>query len=389
MKTRLFKMNRSDLINQLSVGLVLMTLFAIQLPEGGTLLLLPALLLVYFQRAVFHIEPELKRIGGLFIAYVVIFAVVSTDPSRSAKGAYDIVRGLLVFFPAVWLGVQLARVQERSFAVFIGLLFILANLAFPHVIGEQVFYGYHDNPNNVAVALTAHLFLLAALYPQRLAGPRFWHVLAFVAALCAALLLLVLANSRGSWLGVAVAFSLITMLQPAIPRRIKLALILAAGAGLLALVTLADMKGFGYGTVGARIEIWTGLWKLTVTDHLWLGYGINYVKDVLMASGLPTLTAHNVFLELFVSTGLIGLTTFLYIVYRLVAFLLRQNYTRGAVLYAGVGGLAAFLVMGLFDLKFASFKFIAMTSCFLGLIYSQRVQSGINRQTRQMAPELG
>ena len=100
-----------------------------------------------------------------------------------------------------------------------------------------------------------------------------------------------------------------------------------------------------------------------------------------MASGLPTQTAHNIFLELFVSTGLIGLAAFLYIAYRLSVLLLRQRYAGGAVLYSGIGGLTAFLVMGQFDLKFASFKFIGMISCFLGLIYSQRLQTPPANQT--------
>lgn len=374
MKTLLLKMARSPLMDQLSIGLVVLALFMIQLPEGGTLLLLPALLLAYLRRTEFRIDPELKRIAMLLLLYVVVFSLVSTDPSRSAKGAYDILRGLLVFVPAVWLGTRLATGQGQPLALLIGLAFSLVNFAFPVINGNQAFYGYHDNPNNVAVALTAHLFLLAALYPRSGEGYRTWHRLAFAIALGSLLYLLVLANSRGSWLGVAAAFSWIVLLQPNISRRIKLALVIAAVAGVLALVTLVDLKGFGYGTVGARLVIWHGLWSLTVADHLWLGYGINYVKDLLTASGLPTLTAHNVLLELFVSTGLVGIAAFLAIAYRLAAFLLRQDYARGSVLYAGVGGLAAFLVMGQFDLKFASFKFIAMLSCFLGLIYSQQLQ---------------
>lgn len=385
MKIRLFDMERSDWRAQLSIGLVLIALFAIQLPDGGSLFLLPALLLAYMQRSTFHIESELKWIAAVFVLYLLFFSIVSTDPSRSAKGAYDIMRGLLVFFPALWLGKQLAQTQGRSIALLIGLLFILVNFAFPIANGDQTFYGLYDNPNNVAVALTGSLFLLVALYPTLQNHFRQWQLPVFLAALSAALFLLALANSRGSWLGIAVALVAITLLRPTIARSIKLATVLAVCAGLLALVTLVDMKGFGYGTVGARIEIWEGLWAQTVTDHLWLGYGVNYVKDIMMASELPTLTAHNIFLEIFISTGLIGLAIFLYIAYRLTAFLFRQRYASGPILNAGIGGLTAFLVMGQFDLKFASFKFIAMTSCFLGLIYSQRLQTTIDGQDKNMA----
>lgn len=374
MKTLAFKMERNTLMNQLSTGLVVLALFAIQLPKGGTLLLLPILLLAYIQRSTFHIDSELKWIAALFALFVIVFSTVSTDPTRSAKGAYDILRGLLVFVPAVWLGTRLAKGREQSFALLVGLAFSVVNFAFPVISGNQAFFGYYDNPNNVAVALTAHVFLLTALFPRSAPGRKAWPTLAFAIALGSLLYLLVLANSRGSWLGVAAAFSWIVLLQPRIARRTKLALVLAAGGTVLLLVSLVDLKGFGYGTVGARLVIWQGLWSLTVADHLWLGYGINYVKDLLTASDLPTLTAHNILLELFVSTGLIGVATFLYIVYRLVSFLLRQDYARGPVLYAGIGGLSAFLVMGQFDLKFASFKFIAMISCFLGLIHSQRFQ---------------
>lgn len=375
-------METSDLLAQLSVGFVLAALFAVQLPEGGTLLLVPALLLTYLQRSTFQIEPELKRIAALFILFILFFTIVSADLSRAAKGAYDIMRGLLVFFPAVWLGGQLTKAcPGKSIAMVIGLFFVLANFALPGTYYGQEHYGFHDNPNNVAVTLTAYLFLLVALYPKPPGGSR-WHLLALSIALCAALFLLASANSRGSWLGVAAAFSAIILLQPNIDRRIKLTLVCAVGGGLAALVALVDLKGFGYGTVGARIEIWKGLWALTVPTHVWLGYGVNNVKDVMMASGLPTLTAHNIFLEVFVSAGLIGLSAFVYIVYRLAAFLLSQSYARGPVLYAGIGGLTAFLVMGQFDLKFASFRFIGMISCFLGLIYSQRLRITTAEQSR-------
>lgn len=368
-----------------SLVLVLMAMFSIHLPEGRTVLLLPALLLVYIQRASIRIEPELRRIGIMFMLYVFFFTVVSADPSRSAKGAYDIARGLLVFFPALWLGMQLARAREKSIAMFVGLVFILANFAFAGVYSGQKYYGFHDNPNNVAVTLTAYLFLLMAFCPCPRADFGKWALPAFAAGICAALFLLILANSRGAWLGVAVAFSLVVMLLPGVARRLKLTLILAAAAGFLVLVLLADWKGFGYNTVGARIEIWKGLLSLTVPDHIWLGYGINYIKHILMASGLPTLTAHNVLLELFVSTGIIGMMAFLYIAYRLTVFMLRQKYAQGAVLYAGIGGLAAFLVMGQFDLKFSSFNFIGMVSCFLGLIYSQRLQAVSVQQDKDVA----
>lgn len=373
MTTTLFKMNRSHSTETLAITLTVIALFAIQLPQYGTVLLLPALLITWFQRTTFHITTELKRVAVLFALYVVTFSVISTDPARSAKGAYDILRGMLVFLPAVWIGTRLSMGSAQIPALFVSLAFSVVNFAFPVFDGGQTFYGYYDNPNNVAVALTAHLFLVTMLFPLRAAPYRTWRLLGFAVAFGSLLILLVLANSRGSWLGVAAAFSWIVLLQPHIPRRTKLALILAAGTAVLALVLMVDVKGFGYGTVGARLVIWKGLWSLTITHHPWLGYGINYVKDLLVASGLPTLTAHNVLLEIFASTGIVGMAAFLALAYRLVAFFLRQHYSRGPVLYAGVGGLTAFLVMGQFDLKFASFKFIAMISCFLGLIYSQRL----------------
>ncbi|WP_324778946.1 O-antigen ligase family protein [Thiobacillus sedimenti] len=373
MKTDVLKIEANHATDALAVLLTALALFAIQLPKYGTVLLLPALLLAWFQRSTFHIAPELKRIAVLFALYVAAFSVISTDPSRSAKGAYDILRGVLVFLPALWLGTRLSSGTPQTPALLVGLAFSVVNFAFPVFDGSQAFYGYYDNPNNVAVALTAHLFLVAMLFPSRMASHRAWRLLAFAIAFGSLLVLLVLANSRGSWLGVAAAFSWIVLLQAHIGRRTRIALVLAAGAAVLVLISAVDVKGFGYGTVGARLVIWKGLWSLTVAHHPWFGYGINYVKDLLVASGLPTLTAHNVVLEIFVSTGVVGLTAFLAIAYRLAAFLFRQNYARGPVLYAGIGGLTAFLVMGQFDLKFASFKFIAMVSCFLGLIYSQRL----------------
>lgn len=355
-----------------SAGLILLALFSIHVPEGGSLLLLPALLLVYIQRNTLHIESDIVVIGIVFVIYVLFFTFVSADSVRSAKGAYDIFRGLFAFFPALWLGRRLELMSTKSIGLFIGLSFVLVNFAFPGLNGEQAFYGFHSNPNNVAVTLTAYLFLIFALYPTSNGDSGVWYFLLVFAAICVALFLLMLANSRGSWLGVAIAFLLITLIQQNIGRHIKVVVAFTVCVGLMTLVALADVKGFGYGTVGARLDIWSGLSALVIPDHLWFGYGVNYVKDVMMAAKLPTLTAHNIFLEIFVSTGLIGFSIFLYIVYRLFSIMLKHRYTEGPVLNAGIGGLVAFLIMGQFDLKFASFTFIATVSCFLGLIYSQR-----------------
>ena len=223
------------------------------------------------------------------------------------------------------------------------------------------------NPNNVAVTL---VFLLSLSLPSLRSTDRHAAVL-FLAGLglLAALYLLVLTNSRAAWLGCAVAAGTLVFSVRTLSARLRIALLALIIAALLGTLYFLNTQGL---ELNLRDLIWGALFEETLKSNPWLGYGINYTKELLPIVNAPFQTAHNLFLEFFVSSGLVGLVLMLYIFYRLAKHYAGFHFDRAVLFHSGIFGLLAFLVMDQFDLKFASYRFFGSHCFFLGLIYAHR-----------------
>ncbi len=342
----------------------LVPVFGMHVPISKfSLTLFPAVLVLAAEWKHVQVHPELKRILLLFAAYLLVFTVLTDDYGRSLKGSYDILRGMAHFPIALLLS---AYARDQKIAVLIkaaAVLLVLAQFLFPR--GE--FYGFYINPNNNAVML---VFLLCLTLPagssprSRLAEISIGSV-----GLLVALYLMVLSNSRAAWLGCALAVVALVIFKKSLSPRVRLAAVGVVAASLVAALVFFNEKGI---SLSLRDVIWQGVFQETLDKRPWLGYGINYAKELMPAIDVPFLTTHNLFLELFVSSGLIGLAFMLYIFYRLMRHYLRFEFDRTALFYSGILGLIAFVVMAQFDLKFASYRFFG-THCFLlGLIYAHR-----------------
>ena len=370
---------RDRLIQLLETLLLALPLLAVYLPlPSRSAMMIPALVIVYRQRHRLRVERELLIIAALYLLYLLTFTALSEGPARSGKGVYDVVRGLLLFPITLLLAEKLRAPAMLS--VFGGLVLAATagNLLVPReaIYGfartPMEFFGYHPNPNNVAVMLIALLaFALLCFHPTNRHRPLALWLGGLTLAVGGYLLLE--ANSRGAWLGAAAGIGLMLLSIRAIAFRLRLMAAAAAVALAAAALLFANLKGFG---IGERGVIWGELTRIGWEEGRWIGFGVNYVKDLMAAHGLPQQTAHNLILEVFVSSGLVGMAFMGWLLYRLLRHLLSGDYRPGAEIAAGLAGLGAFLAMGQFDLKLFSFRFSATVAIFLALIYSRRVIDG-------------
>ncbi len=349
---------------QLYTIMLLVPVFGMHTPIAGeSISLFAAILVLALEWKHIEVDAELKRILILFVIYLIAFSALSADVARALKGSYDILRGL-VFFP---VGLLLARYVQRIDVTILLKMSVAGLILAQFLYPRDGFFGFYVNPNNVAVTL---VFLVSLSLPNlRPTERNAFDFLLCCVGLLAGLYLLALTNSRAAWLGCAVAAGGLVFGIKRLSARSRIGLLVLVATALLGALYFLNMKGL---ELNLRDVIWKALFEETLRSNPWLGYGINYTKELLPSVNAPFQTAHNLFLEFFVSSGLVGLAFMLYVFYRLAKHYLSFRFDRAALFYSGLFGLLAFLVMDQFDLKFASYRFFGTHCFFLGLIYAHR-----------------
>ena len=372
-------MNNRNWLPAKDLGVVVLmttTVLALYMPGHlRTLPLIPALVYILLNRNVVAIDNAIKIWAILFFAYIATFSLLAENTSTAWKGVYDILRGCLYFFTGYFFGKKLHAESHYPW-----LLLILAAVLAGSFLGYQEasgsgshpagFYGYHPNPNNAAFVVVVLLaFVLPVFFnPERSATG----LLTGAAGTGMALVLLYYTNSRNAWIAVFLGLTVLTATTLR-NNRTRLILLGSLEIILLAVVLLYfNQKGF---SIPVRMESWTRLIDITVNDHIWLGHGINNTKEVLTAAGLPMLIAHNLFVDIFVSTGIIGTLVFSALIIGLVLIMGRNNYTDATAFHIGLCGLVMFGSISMFDLKFASITLIGAFAFFTGVVFSQSVKA--------------
>lgn len=372
-------MNNRDwsTVSELAVVVIMMTtVLALYMPGHlRTLPLIPALIYILLNWKAVDINTAIKIWAILFVSYIAIFTLLAENVFTAWKGMYDILRGCLYFFTGYFFGAKLQTEKHYPW-----LLLILAAVLAGNFLGHQEalvpgsqhagFYGYHPNPNNSAFVVVALLaFVLPVLFPPKKPATS---LLTGMAGIGMGLILLYYANSRSAWIAV---FLGLTVLSVATLRNNRTLLVVLGFTEiiLLAVVLLYfNYKGF---SMPVRLDTWSRLIEITANEHIWLGHGINNTKEILTNAGLAVLIAHNLFVDIFVSTGIVGTLIFSALCIGLVFILARRNHTVTIAFQIGLSGLVMFGFISMFDQKFASIVLIGTFAFFSGVVYSQSIKT--------------
>lgn len=333
--------------------------------------LLLGILMAILYRHKWRLGSEVKLFLVLFIIYLMVFTALSEDIKRSIKGAYDILRGLLLLpvgmtFGALWL-------QQKYNAIFLMVpiaIVLLGNYFYPVTLGYQLhFFGYNDKPNDIS-----ELFLGALLLSLIALSNFKWKSIMFVfwsLIFIAGTLLMVLASSRGVFLSFFISISVFIILNNQFPPYLRKIISGSIVLMLMPAVTLLSQKGINLESLSIRKDFWENIYT-SVTEHSpLLGLGINYPS--IPEIGLLYNYAHNIPLEIYASSGILGIVFLSYILYQLIYELLKNTYNRTTLYFTGIAGLCAFIILGMLNLRFSSFSFIASMSLFFGVFYSQAI----------------
>jgi hypothetical protein len=221
------------------------------------------------------------------------------------------------------------------------------------------------HPNNVAgiLEIAFPICLALTVYPRH-ARATAQSIMLFV-LLSIIGLGLVMTASRGAWLAIGIAGALIVLLawinhdESAKP-------FLRSRGWLIGLVVVAGLIVFGAGPVAhsigtiqtasgdfPRSELYRQVWGL-IQDYAFTGAGLasfpmvySTYQLLIQVYFLPH--AHNIFLQIWIEQGLLGIVAFTWLIVALCRWVWQQRGKMNWLVVGGIGATAAMLVHGLID----------------------------------------
>lgn len=368
--------------------LLFLGLIGIYYPGWGRVMAWLSFAVALSRYAKLEINPIFLRNVLILLGSLALISTQSAYPYNSTRAVADIGLGFCMFLPGMLFGRQLLDRPFQALPLFLVCFFALIHLVFPVTVFEHLSYGFFDNPNLNGRGLAFIGLLLGILFWSFLKSPLleklprsqlFLRFLLIGFANAGIGILLVLTNYRAGWLGIASFFILSCFMLFRAPF-LRLAVSTVVCTCLIFLVSLFDVKGFGYGSVGERLLMWHCSLESWVQKYFWFGAGFDSFKTLRLqcmpdsAIGLHAYP-HNVSIELLLSGGIVG--SICVLVFVLIQFrsLVLLGCFRSPVAIAAFSAVLGLFFSSQLDMKFVSFTYVGSVSAFVGIIYSQRLSS--------------
>lgn len=245
-------------------------------------------------------------------------------------------------------------------------------------------YATLENPNVLGEYLGLSIPLLAGFF---LASGRFRHKLFLAVVLCILTLCLILTFSRGAWLGLAISVFIFALLKD--PRLLVLFIIVAVLSPMFlpSVVTnrIASIGSLEDSSNAYRVTIWIAALRM-IKDYWLTGVGLGLTafsrvyRDYMIA-GASAVHAHNLYLEICLELGIIGIFSLLWMVFRGFSEALTSVDSNRKISYITAGivaALAGHLFHGLFDYVWYSPRIVIAFWMYLGMMSAVAVGSFTN-----------
>lgn len=342
--------------------------------------------------------PQGQRCLIALLAYLGVCALsvlTSSHPDLSLRGLIRKTLEYALFFVMVADVASDPVVAKRCLFVVMGsALFVGLDAVAQEVIGKDPLLGHHlfvygrmTGPYENPIDLATYLMVVIPVVLVKMVEPhaRGKWILGVLALLLVGSL--VRTGSQGAWVGFLGGLALLFVLAR---RMRRLVLIGCLGLGAIALFLQTTGRSpniFEFSDVGTqdRLFMWQAAWRM-IEDRPIIGHGLNtfmanYLTYWVGGERQPRY-AHNCYLQIWAETGLLGLGTFLVLIWCTVGLWLRamRGMPEGPnrlMLLGLTAGLVAFLVQSAFDTNFYALRQAVLFWVLAGfaLGFSERVQA--------------
>lgn len=235
-------------------------------------------------------------------------------------------------------------------------------------------YATLENPNVLGEYLGLAIPLLVGFL---WASGKFRQKVFLVMVLCILTACLILTFSRGAWLGLAVSAFIFALIKE--PRLLVLFIILTIVAPMflpsVVMNRIASIGSLQDSSNAYRITIWIAALRM-IKDYWLTGVGLGLTafsrvyRDYMIA-GAPAVHAHNLYLEICLELGVLGLLALFWMVFRGFSQALTciAGNNRASYIIAGItAAIVGHLFHGLFDYVWYSPRIVMAFWMFLGMM---------------------
>lgn len=337
-----------------------------------------------------------RRILISTAAYLLLMSALSAlsvSPATAVKGALSFCSGFLMLLPGITIGRRLRSDGIRLQALIPTSMLLVAYFLSPAVYEGRLFFGLRGNPNGTGYSLLFTLLVLGlALASQFIArdrnsGGSLTRVLLLI-NLVAVTVLLLFSNHRAGWLAAICFAAFLLASRFASSRALQIVAYLTAAGLFTAFIVVFDRKELlaTVDSLGVRLSMWTTAIQTTAANHPMAGHGYNTLREIFGAHEYKDIVRtynhpHNIFVELFFSTGFLGLgLTLSYILSQIRLTRLMRVDLHNPIAMASLGAIVALLIAFSFGRSIASFEVTGSLSCLYGILLAQSTLPDPNRR---------
>lgn len=316
-----------------------------------------ALYVVFKNKEYIQIDKELIFLLYLFVSYLIIFSIFSINYNLSIKGSFDVLKTMIVFVSGIVFFKKINYFNKlKIFFLLISLIYIMGNFFFD----RGVHFNYYENSNSGAI----NILLVVCISLFLVEFKNFYNNLIISIIILFSIFLIFYAASRGVILSSFISLFILSLIFTR--KQIRIYILSISSILLFIFAFFINRKGFG---LSNREDIWLPVINYTIENNFLLGNGINTSKVVINLANSFTNIAHNIFVEIFLSSGLIGLFFILYIIYFLIKYFVNLNYKRNLFYYVGLFNIITLVVLFQVDLKFYAYPYLGLFMLSLSGIY--------------------
>lgn len=349
------------------------------------------LLVLYAKEAIRPALAPLIKFCAIFAA-LLIGSLLSAQPLSSFADCLKIGAASLLFIPGYYLGSLLLDKRLSTFSIVPLSLIVIGNFGFARSFGDINYFGYYTNPNITAHGLVASIMILTIILSSEDGGQTKQNdgealrspvtrlkVGIIIFTIACGLVLLVLTNSRQTWLALFLMSMVQTCSRPKLRGGLRIFLPLVITSLLILLLTLFDRKELSLDSnLKERIDMMSFAIRVGLNHFPIFGAGYGTFKEVSLSGTFGQVywhhvTPHNVYIDLLFSGGIwavaIVIISIFYLVKSIMNYLAR--HTPSPIFLSSLASIVGLLGMGMVDFSFANQRFLGSLFALLGILYSE------------------